>query len=205
MLSSSPAFPKRDYKALIFDCDGTLTDSMPLHYMAWSRTLSRYGVAFPEDRFYALGGMPSKHIVSLLSSEHGVDVDAHIAANEKEALFLELMRHLVPITEVIEVARHFRGQLPMAVASGGYRHIILQQLTQIGISDWFETIVSAEDTLRHKPDPDVFLLAAERMGVPPEACLVYEDSSLGIDAAKAASMDYVDIRTFYTPRRYDCQ
>jgi HAD superfamily hydrolase (TIGR01509 family) len=204
MITSNPAYPRRRYAALIFDCDGTLTDSMPLHYVAWSRTLRRYGVAFPEERFYALGGMPSKQIVRLLAGEHGVEVDAHVAAHEKEGLFMNLIQHLAPITEVIDVARHFRGQLPMAVASGGYRHIIHHQLTQIGISDWFDTIVTAEDTVRHKPDPDVFLLAAQRMGVSPEACLVYEDSSLGIDAAKSAGMDFVDIRSFYTPRRYDC-
>lgn len=203
MIHSNPAFPKRNYSAIIFDCDGTLTDSMPLHYVAWSRTLSRYGVSFPEDRFYALGGMPSKQIVCLLAGEHGVQVDANMAAEEKEGLFLELMQHLAPISEVIDVARHFRGQLPMAVASGGYRDIIIQQLEQIGIVDWFDPIVTAEDTTRHKPDPDVFLLAAERMGVPAEGCLVYEDSTLGIDAAKAAGMDFIDVRTFYTPRRFD--
>jgi HAD superfamily hydrolase (TIGR01509 family) len=204
MITSNPAFPTKNYQALIFDCDGTLTDSMPLHYIAWSRALSRYGVAFPEDRFYALGGMPSKKIVSLLAGEHGVDVDANIAAQEKEGLFLDLMQHLVPIDEVIEVAKHFRGQLPMAVASGGYKHIILQQLDQIGITDWFDTIVTAEDTVRHKPNPDVFLLAAKRLGVEPQQCLVYEDATLGVEAAKSAGMDFIDIRNFYTPRRYDC-
>jgi HAD superfamily hydrolase (TIGR01509 family) len=201
-IHKNPAFPKRLYAGLIFDCDGTLTDSMPLHYVAWSRTLQSYGVSFPEDRFYALGGMPSKQIVTLLSGEHGVEVDAHAAALEKEQLFIDLMQHLTPIADVIEVAQHFRGQVPMAVASGGYRHIILHQLQQIGISDWFETVVTAEDTIRHKPEPDVFLLAAERLGVPPQDCLVYEDSTLGIDAAKAAGMDFIDVRTFYTPRRY---
>lgn len=202
MIHANPAFPKRNYAGLIFDCDGTLTDSMPLHFVAWSRTLSRYGVHFPEDRFYALGGMPSKQIVSLLAGEHGVEVDAHQAAHEKEGLFMELIHHLAPITEVIDVVKHFRGQVPMAVASGGYRHIIRQQLEQIGIIDWFDTIVTAEDTTRHKPDPDVFLLAADRLGVRPQECLVYEDSSLGIQAAEAAGMDYVDIRTFYQPKKY---
>lgn len=202
MIHANPAFPKRSYSGLIFDCDGTLTDSMPLHFVAWSRTLSRYGVHFPEDRFYALGGMPSKQIVSLLAGEHGVEVDAHTAALEKEGLFTELLQHLAPIAEVIDVVKHFRGQVPMAVASGGYRHIIRQQLEQIGIIDWFDTIVTAEDTVRHKPEPDVFLLAAERMGVRPTECLVYEDSSLGIQAAEAAGMDFIDIRTFYKPKKY---
>lgn len=201
MIQSNPAFPKRNYDALIFDCDGTLTDSMPLHYVAWSRALEPYGVRFPEDRFYALGGMPSKQIVSLLAKEHGVEVDAHAAAIEKEELFIELLHHLVPIADVIAVADHFRSQIPIAVASGGYRHIIEHQLRQIGVHDWFDTIVTAEDTIRHKPEPDVFLLAAKRLGVSPSACLVYEDSALGIQAAEAAGMDYIDIRTFYQPKK----
>lgn len=192
----NPGFPSKHYDALIFDCDGTLTDSMPLHYVAWSSTLSGYGISFSEDRFYALGGMPSQQIVRLLASEHGLKIDAHQAANEKEAAFLGLMDRLLPIREVLDVVFHFSGKLPMAVASGGYRDIILRQLQQIGCLDHFQTIVTAEDTVRHKPEPDVFLLAAERMGARPSACLVYEDSDLGIQAAQAAGMDYLDVRAF---------
>lgn len=191
----NPAFPTRSYDALIFDCDGTLTDSMPLHYVAWSSTLSSYGIPFPEERFYALGGMPSQQIVRLLASEHGVVVDAHHAATEKEALFVSLMDRLLPIREVLEVVLHFCGKLPMGVASGGYREIILKQLRQIGCVDHFQTIVTAEDTTRHKPEPDVFLLAAERLRARPNNCLVYEDSDLGIEAARAAGMDFIDVRS----------
>jgi len=193
-----PGFPGRNYEALIFDCDGTLTDSMPLHYLAWSRTMSDYGIPFPEDRFYALGGMPSQQIVQLLASEHGISVDTRQAALEKEAEFLNLMHLLLPIREVLDVVVHFRGKLPMAVASGGYREIIVKQLQQIGCADHFQTVVTAEDTTRHKPEPDVFLLAAERLRANPSRCLVYEDSDLGIQAAQAAGMDYVDVRTITT-------
>jgi HAD superfamily hydrolase (TIGR01509 family) len=204
MDASKPAFPQRPYQALIFDCDGTLTDSMPLHYMAWSHTMSEYGIAFQEDRFYALGGMPSRQIVQLLAAEHGVSIDDHQAAIDKEAMFMSLMHQLMPIREVLEVVEHFRGKLPMAVASGGYRDIILKQLQQIGCRDHFLAVVTAEDTARHKPEPDVFLLAAKRLGVDPSACLVYEDSGLGIQAAQAAGMDWIDVRTFTRsgPRRF---
>lgn len=200
-LEASPAFPKRTYAGLIFDCDGTLTDSMPLHYVAWAKALNRYGIDFPEDRFYALGGMPSRQIVSLLACELGIEVDAVQAAHEKELLFTGLLQQLMPIPQVIDVARHFRGKIPMAVASGGYRTIIHQQLCQIGVFDWFQAVVTAEDTTRHKPDPDVFLLAADLLKVKPAECLVYEDSLLGIQAAQAAGMDYIDIREFYQPKR----
>ncbi len=195
------AMPTKDYQALIFDCDGTLTDSMPVHYIAWHQTLSGYGIDFPEDRFYALGGMPSDRIIHLLSGEQGIEIDAAQAAVEKEASFLQLLHLLEPIPLVLEVARSFRNKLPMVVASGGYRDIIEQQLLQIGCRDWFDAIVTAEDTRRHKPDPDVFLEAARRVGVEPQSCLVYEDSELGIMAARSAGMDFVDVRTFHTPNK----
>ena len=195
------AWPTREYQAIIFDCDGTLTDSMPIHYVAWHGTMNSYGIHFPEDQFYAMGGMPSDKIIRVLASEQSIQINAEQATMEKEAAFVERLHLLEPIEAVIEVARQFRGRIPMAVASGGFREIILLQLTQIGCHDWFQTIVTAEDTERHKPHPDVFLEAAKRMGVPPHECLVYEDSDLGLQAARAASMDYIDVRTFYTPRR----
>ena len=201
-MSTHPAFPRRDYAGLIFDCDGTLADSMPIHYLAWRETMDRYGIEFSEPRFYALGGMPSDKIVATLSVEQNVAIDPARAAREKEQAFLVRMHQLLPIEPVIAVARHFRGQRPMAVASGGYRAVILEQLEQIGCGGWFNAIVTAEDTPRHKPEPDVFLLAAERLGVPATHCLVYEDSDLGLRAAAAAGMDVIDVRHFHTPRRW---
>jgi HAD superfamily hydrolase (TIGR01509 family) len=201
LASANLAWPVRDYQAIIFDCDGTLTDSMPVHYVAWHKTMTSYGIHFPEDQFYAMGGMPSDKIVRILASEQSITIDAERAAHEKEAAFVERMHLLEPIEAVIDVARRFRGRIPIAVASGGFRDIILKQLVQIGCQDWFQAIVTAEDTERHKPHPDVFLEAAKRMGVPPQECLVYEDSDLGLEAARAASMDFIDVRTFYSPRR----
>ncbi len=197
-----PAFPRREYAGLIFDCDGTLADSMPIHYVAWRETMERYGIEFSEERFYALGGMPSDKIVATLSAEQRVAVDSLRAAHEKEDAFVARMHQLQPIEPVIAVARHFRGLRPLAVASGGFRAVILQQLHQIGCEGWFDAIVTAEDTPRHKPAPDVFLLAAERLGVPPSACLVYEDSDLGLRAAAAAGMDAIDVRSFHSPHRW---
>jgi beta-phosphoglucomutase-like phosphatase (HAD superfamily) len=187
--------------ALIFDCDGTLTDSMPVHYVAWRETMERYGIHFDEDRFYELGGMPSHRIVRLLAEEQGKRLDSNAVAGEKEAAFLELLGTLVPIVPVKQVADYFRGKLPMAVASGGYREVILRQLVQIGCDGWFDTLVAAEDTERHKPEPDVFLESARRLGVPPGDCLVYEDADLGVQAAIAAGMDVIDIRAFHKPVR----
>ena len=187
--------------ALIFDCDGTLTDSMPLHFICWRQTMLAHGLEFSEDRFYALGGMPTSKIIAMLSQEQGVPVDVDSVAMQKEQAFIDRLHTLEPIPQIVEIARQARGKLPMAVASGGYRDIIHQQLEVIGCGGWFDTVVSAEDTQRHKPEPDVFLEAARRLNVPPHLCTVYEDADLGVEAARRAGMQCVDVREVHRPRR----
>ncbi|MCC9599709.1 beta-phosphoglucomutase family hydrolase [Stieleria sp. JC731] len=182
------------YDGLIFDCDGTLADSMPLHYVAWRETLLRYGIEFSNDRFYAMGGMPSASIVQILAEEQNVVVDAPSVADEKEAAFTELIVQVQPKVAVCEVAKAFHKKKPMAVASGSGRDIVNRQLNALAIADLFSTIVASEDTDRHKPEPDVFLEAAARLGVNPERCVVFEDSPLGFQAAEAAGMDWIDVR-----------
>ena len=188
--------------ALIFDCDGTLTDSMPEHDPGGKQTMEAHGTHPDEDRSYALGGVPSDKIVALLAAEAGLTLDAREVARLKEEAFLELMHLLEPIEAVVRVARENRGVKKMAVASGGFRHIIEAQLKRIGCLDWFDTLVAAEDTTKHKPEPDVFLEAARRLNVPPAECVVYEDSDLGIEAAKRAGMEWIDVRAFHTPKRW---
>ena len=188
-------------KAIIFDCDGTLVDSMPVHFVAWHATMNRYGISFPEDRFYALGGVPSDRIIEILASEQGLKLDAVSVAHEKEQAFLDRIELLVPIESVVEIVRQNRGVKPIAVASGGFLPIILRQLQQIAMHDWFDAIVTAEDTTNHKPEPDVFLEAARRLGIAAEHCLVFEDADLGVEAARRAGMHCIDVRTFFTPRR----
>jgi HAD superfamily hydrolase (TIGR01509 family) len=183
-------------RGLIFDCDGTLADTMPAHYAAWTAMLSRHGIPFTQTRFYELGGVPTAQIIQILSQESGVtvtDLDAMII--EKEAAFLESLHAVRPIEKVVAAAMHHRGQLPLAVASGGYRDTITRTLDAIGIRDWFDAMVTAEDTERHKPEPDVFLEAAKRLGVRPEVCVVFEDTDIGLLAAKRAGMQSVDVRT----------
>jgi len=188
--------PPAGTRGLIFDCDGTLADTMPVHYVAWTAMLGRHGIPFPETRFYELGGVPTAQIIRILSKEYGVPVaDVHAMVIEKETTFLENMHAVKPIRKVIAVAERHRGKLPQAVASGGYRDTIIQTLDALQIRDWFEAMVTAEDTERHKPEPDVFLEAAKRLGVPPELCVVFEDTDIGLLAAKRAGMVGVDVRT----------
>ena len=180
--------------AIIFDCDGTLTDSMPVHFHAWSKTFADHGISFSEDRFYALGGMPSDKIIALMGAEHGKRLDAEELSREKEENFLTFLDEVKPVEKVVALAREQKGQRKMAVASGGYRWVIDRQLEHIGLGDWFDAIVTAEDTERHKPHPDVFLEAAQRIGVEPQACLVLEDADLGVEAARRAGMSVIDVR-----------
>ncbi|MEM0926430.1 MAG: beta-phosphoglucomutase family hydrolase [Planctomycetota bacterium] len=182
------------YDGLIFDCDGTLADSMPLHFVAWRETLARYGIDFDEARFYSMGGMPSSSIVQILSSEQGKPVDALAVAVEKEQHFQSLLDRVEPKTAVVELAQTFAGRKPMAVASGSGREVVMRQLEVLGIANLFSAIVTAEDTQKHKPEPDVFLEAARQLNLSPTRCVVFEDSPLGFQAATAAGMDWIDVR-----------
>ena len=175
-----------EIEGLIFDCDGTLADTMPLHFHAWRSTLDRYGIALDEDRFYSLGGQPTVKIVQLLADEQGLDLDADVVANEKEEAFLTRLAEVKPIAPIVDIVRANVGKLPMAVASGSHRAVVFDVLKIIGLDDLFDenTVVGAEDTKLHKPNPDVFLEAARRIGVAPEKCRVYEDAELGLEAAR---------------------
>lgn len=154
----------------------------------------RHGITFPEDRFYSMGGMPSEQIIEILGAEQSVCVSPHQIAEQKELAFAALMDRLEPMHSIVSIAREYTGVLPMAVASGGIRPIVEQQLRQLGIDNLFQAQVTAEDTERHKPHPDVFIEAAKLLGVAPAHCLVFEDAPLGFAAARAAGMDFVDVK-----------
>ncbi|KAB2668722.1 MAG: HAD-IA family hydrolase [Verrucomicrobia bacterium] len=180
---------------LVFDCDGTLADTMPLHWQAWSAISARHGIHFPEERFYALGGVPTRDILRLLAREQGrTDYDPLVVAKEKETIYLELLPRVEAIEEVVSIAREHRGRLPMAVATGGSRHAIPKVLEKLGILGWFDAVVTSEDVTRQKPAPDIFLEAARRIGVDPARCRAYEDTDLGMQSIVAAGMEAVDVR-----------
>lgn len=181
-------------QGLIFDCDGTLADTMPLHWQAWRQVSVRHGVHFTEERFYALGGVPSRHILAMLREEQGLNIDPIVVAKEKELAYLELLHHVGPIEQVVAIAQEHHGTLPMAVASGGTRHVINEVLVHLGIHELFAAVVTSEDVVHQKPAPDIFLEAARRIGVAPAFCRGYEDTDLGMQAIRAAGMDAVDVR-----------
>ncbi len=184
--------------ALIFDCDGTLADTMPAHYLSWLETLAPYGIDVPEDRFWALGGWTAEAIVTVLAREQGVALDPAAVAVEKDQSYEKHISGVRPISPVVGVALAHRGRLPMAVATGGTRIFCEKILAQIGVAGWFDAVVCAEDVPTCKPEPGIFLEAARRIGADPARCLVYEDTDPGIEAARRAGMSWVDVRTLIT-------
>ncbi len=181
-------------RALIFDCDGTLADTMPLHWIAWQTVTKRYGLEFSEERFYSLGGVPSRDILKMLSEEQKKTLDPIAASKEKEAVYLPYMPTIKPIEIVVQIARDHVGKIPMAVASGGINTHINEVLVHLGIRKWFQAVVTSEDVKNQKPAPDIFLEAARRLGVEPQFCRAYEDTDLGLQAIRAAGMEAVDAR-----------
>lgn len=180
---------------LIFDCDGTLVDSMPLHYHAWVTVLRRYNLAFPEARFYQWAGVPVEEIVRRLAAAQGLTVNAKAISAERDHYFHSLPHSaLRPVAAVVDIARRFHRRLPLAVATGSTQVSAEASLRAIGILAWFDAVISSHDAGRPKPAPDVFLVAAERIGVAPVHCVAFEDGEAGFHAAREAGMHVVDIR-----------
>jgi HAD superfamily hydrolase (TIGR01509 family) len=195
------AIPDREFGAYIFDCDGTLADTMPLHYRAWTRLVAELGGSFPEELFYESGGKPTADILRMLRDELGLKVgDVEGAVERKEAYFLEMLPEITPIEPVLAVVRRWYGIKPLAVASGGFRRQIEQTLDALGIRSLFNTVVCVEDYVRGKPFPDPFLEAARRLNVLPRDCVVFEDSPPGVQAAAAAGMECVFVARASAPR-----
>ncbi len=190
---SPPALiiPPGDFAAYIFDCDGTLADTMPTHFRAWRAALGEHAEEFSEAMFYELGGVPTARIVEILNERHGFTMPVAETVEHKESLFLSMSHHIAAIEPVVALARKYHGVKPLAVASGGHRRIVLSTLRALGIADLFDAIVCSEDYQRGKPSPDPFLEAALRLNVAPARCLVFEDTATGIAAADAAGMQSV--------------
>ena len=185
--------PPGDFKAYLFDCDGTIADSMPLHYIAWKAVFDEWGCRFPEDIFYAWGGMPTGEIIARLNAEQGLAMPVEQVAERKEELYYEFLHRLEAVPEVLHEIEAMHGRIPFAVVSGSNRESVTKSLEALGLLDKFDTLVCAGDYEKSKPDPEPFLTAAARLGVAPRDCLVFEDTEMGIQAATAAGMASVKI------------
>lgn len=185
--------PDGPFRAYLFDCDGTIADSMPLHYLAWKQALGEQGCDFPEDLFYRWGGMPVSEIISTLNTQRGLAMPVEEVAVRKENLYYEFLPRLTAVPEVLEVIEANHGSLPFAVVSGSTRESVTASLQSLNLLDKFDALVCAGDYRLSKPHPEAFLLAAERLGVAPETCLVFEDTAMGIEAATTAGMASVKV------------
>lgn len=193
----SLTLPDHGFDAVIFDCDGTLVDSMPAHFDAWCEALSLYGAGgvFKEDVFFAMGGRPTRDIVVELNDEYNLHLDPEAVAFAKREAFLKRLKSITLIDEVAAFAESLRGKIPMAIASGGSRMVVEKTLHIVGISDWFDEVVTADDVTEGKPSPDIFIKAAKLLGVAPHKCLALDDAPAGILAAQRAGMQVVSIPT----------
>ncbi len=185
--------PPGPHSAYLFDLDGTVADSMPLHYIAWKQAIEERGGTFPERLFYQYGGIPLLRVVELLNERYGTALDPRTVVDRKEALYLAMLAELKPVADVLTVIEQSTGKIPFAIVSGSPRASIRATLTQLGLLHHFPVLVGMEDYTRGKPDPEPFLNAARILGAAPEACLVFEDAEAGIAAAAAAGMACVRI------------
>jgi HAD superfamily hydrolase (TIGR01509 family) len=185
--------PPGSFKAYLFDCDGTIADSMPLHYVAWKKALGEWNCDFDEQLFYAWGGKPIADIIATLNERHNLRMPVELVAEKKENYFYELLPNVQPVQEVLEHIEARYGQIPFAVVSGSTRESVNASLTALNLIDRFDAFVCAGDYKKSKPDPEAFLLAASKLKVPPQECLVFEDTELGIQAATSAGMASVKV------------
>jgi HAD superfamily hydrolase (TIGR01509 family) len=185
--------PAGQFRAYLFDCDGTIVDSMPLHYIAWKKALDEWSCPFDEELFYAWGGRPVTEIILALNERHGLAMPVVATAERKENLYFDLLPQLKPVPEVLEHIHDQHRRIPFAVVSGSNRESVVKSLTTTNLLDRFDTIVASEDYKNSKPAPDAFLIAAVRLGVAPADCLVFEDTEMGLRAAAAAGMASVRV------------
>ena len=181
-------------RGLVFDCDGTIADTMPLHYEAWVQALREHGHDFPEALFYEMAGIPTEKIIEILNEKHGYTLPVRSSAQRKDTLFVQMIPRVTPIEPVVRLVKKYAGRLPMAVATGGTRALCSKTLAALGLLDHFAALVTADDVAHGKPAPDIFLEAARRIGVAAGECCAFEDAELGLASARAAGMIVVDIR-----------
>lgn len=186
----------KEAKALIFDVDGTLVHSMPLHYKAWLKVGDKYDFHFPEKLFYELAGVPTPGIAKVIVDKLQLPYDIDQLSEEKEEAYIAMIDEIRPVEEVVNLAKLYYGKLPLAAGTGSPRINAIKTIKAIGIFELFETIVTYEDVENPKPAPDTFLKCADHLQIAPQFCQVFEDGDPGIEAATRAGMIVTDIRKF---------
>lgn len=182
-----------NYDALLFDLDGTLIDSMPLHNQAWIEVLSEKGLVMTNDILNEYMGIPNMQTVEIFNKRFGWNLDPGQITTLKENSFLEKLKHVKVIEVTVQAAKENFGKVPMAIVTGSAKKPALELIKMLDIEKYFPLMITSEDTLKHKPDPEPFLLAAKKLNVDPKKCLVFEDGAMGIQAANAAGMKVIKV------------
>jgi HAD superfamily hydrolase (TIGR01509 family) len=193
-MSTPNHLPDATTKAILFDCDGTLVDTMPIHREIWHQLFLRYDFVITDEWWEEWANLPLLPMVL-----HAIpDATPELADRlnlESMGMYNEMLHKIEPLEHVIDVARQYHGKLPLAVVTGGYRDVVVPSLDAAGITHLFDHIVTADEVIHSKPAPDLYELAMRKIGVLPEACLVYEDSEIGMTSARGAGVGrIVDIR-----------
>lgn len=183
-------------KGLIFDIDGTLIDSMPVHFKSWQAIAQAYGFEYPEIQFFKNAGRSTGSIVALINTEQDLHLDPEKVIQAKNLSYRKLAAKIDPIPQVLQIVTDYYGKLPMALGTGEYRDIATANIKAAGLDKYFSIMICADDVTHPKPDPETFLKCAELMKVAPEACQVFEDGDLGLEAAKRCGMVATDVRPF---------
>lgn len=183
-------------KGLIFDCDGTLVDSMPLHMKSWEYAIHKFNAHYDYHFFFSKRGMKETDIIKIYNSQFNVCLNEEELLKSKHEYFMNNIHEIKPIKNVVDIVENYKNIFPMAVVSGGTKKIVYEELRIIGILPYFEAILTADDLIKPKPAPDMFLEASRMINVPTMYCQVFEDGDLGIEAANKAGMIVTDVRKF---------
>jgi len=194
MTAPSTLEPPPNARALLFDCDGTLVDTMGLHQVVWAELFAEHGFTLTDEWWEETGNVALEPFVRAALPDASDQLMAQLR-DDSITLFSERLHLLEPLDHVVDVARRFHGILPMAVCSGGFRQPVLDSLDAVGITSLFDHVVTADDVLHSKPAPDLYLLGMDRLGVRADEVIVYEDSAIGIASALAAGVTrIIDVR-----------
>lgn len=185
-------------KALIFDLDGTLSDSLPVHIASWHAVCKKLNCIFDERIVVEMTGMPTISFAERIKKEQNLSIDAEEIVSMKQQEFWKNINNIKPHGAVIELMKNAHGKIPMAIGTGASRTSAMLQMKELMIDDLFDVIVTADDVDRHKPEPETFLKCAELLNVEPQYCQVFEDGELGMQAAQSAGMLLTDVRPFVT-------
>jgi len=184
----------QEAKALIFDLDGTLSNSLPVHVETWNKIGENYGFTFDPKIVQEMTGRPTIEFAKRIVNQYGLSEEPQNIVNQKQKLFWELAHLLEPVEEIRAIVEEYYGKLPLAVGTGASRKSAVVQLNELNFVHYFDAIVSADDVKNHKPEPETFLECARLLKIEPQFCQVFEDGDLGITAAEKAGMIVTDVR-----------